>query len=227
VSSAGHATPGELVFTDEQLTLLGDAAGRPGFPGATRPQLDEAGWIAVAQGLAARGVIHDDDPSADVRLADAVLSVVLHADAWLWVTVSDGEDEELSGQEMLWLSRDLRVRQSVTSNGFHRFSTGDVGELLDEVFGLLPATDSPPGPSHTLTEGELERLFADAPRMIQLDAGRRTGEARIDAELLCLIDSPALGLCVLDEDDGQAAAIHPIGVADARARISALAASIG
>jgi hypothetical protein len=95
--------PGELIFTDEQLTLLGDLADRPGFPGARRPQLDEAGWAAVGHGLAARGAVHDDDPSAPARLVDVVLGSVLHADRWLSISLTDSEDEGLGGQEVLWL----------------------------------------------------------------------------------------------------------------------------
>jgi hypothetical protein len=76
-------SPGELLFTDEQLVLLARLAGRPGFPGARSPELTDAGWEAVAQGLAARGAIHDDDETAPPRLADVVLGVVLAADRWL------------------------------------------------------------------------------------------------------------------------------------------------
>ena len=65
--------------TSSSCCRRGRRAGR-GFPGTRSPELSDAGREAVAQGLAARGAIHDDDEAAAPRLADVVLGVVLAAD---------------------------------------------------------------------------------------------------------------------------------------------------
>jgi hypothetical protein len=226
--TAPPATPGELVFTDEQLTLLADLAGLPGFPGASRPRLDAAGWAAVAQGLIARGVIHDDDPGGAVPLADAVLGGALYADRWLWITVSDTQDPQAgSGQEILWLKDGVRVRQTVTSNGFHRFSTATPRDMLAEVL-TLPADSGKPAPSvPRLTPEELEDAVAGARRVLRLEACRRAGPTRVTGAELTLIESPEHGLCMLDVEAGGAAALTPLTAAEARAQVDALVDAIG
>jgi hypothetical protein len=225
--TAPPATPGELVFTDEQLTLLADLAGLPGFPGASRPRLDDAGWTAVAHGLMARGVIHDDDPGGAVRLADAVLGVALHADRWLWITVSDTQDPEAgSGQEILWFKAGVRVRQTVTCNGFHRFSTATPADLLAEMLTLLADAGTPGRPAPQLTPAELEDAVAGAHRVLRFEACRRAGPTRVTGAELTLVESPEYGLCMLDVDPGGAAALAPLTADEARAQLDALAEMI-
>jgi hypothetical protein len=40
----------ELVFTDDELTVLARIAGEPAFPAAHRCDLDDAAWAAIARG---------------------------------------------------------------------------------------------------------------------------------------------------------------------------------
>ncbi len=225
METAAPFGPGELIFTDEQLTLLGDLAGRPGFPGARRPQLDEAAWVAVGRGLAARGAIHDDDPSAPVRLVDMVLGSVLHADRWLLIALTDSEDEGLAGQEVLWLNGDMRVRQTVTSDGFHRFSTAEIDELLAAAFELVTPADGKPGPPRALSADELEQILAGASRILRFDVGRRLADDRVESESLTLVESGEHGLCLLGED-GDVPMLEPVTLDGARQQIGALAATL-
>lgn len=215
--NAGGATsstqlgPGELVFTGEQLTLLGDLAGQPGFPFAQRPALDEAGWGAVARSLAARGVIHDDDESSPVRLADAVLGLVLAADRWFAVTVIEGDgdgDEPGIGHDILWLKGDLRVRQTVSPEGFHRFWASELDELLA---GVLELTD------------------ADAPpqRILRFEAVRKVGDDSVEGAAIVLLRSSEHGLCLVADEPDDPGSLAPISPEDARAEVTALAATLG
>lgn len=225
-SAPESSTPGQLVFTDEQLTLLGDLAGEPGFPAARRPQLDRPAWAAVARGLAARGVIHDDEPGAEIRLADAVLGVALYADRWLWITVNDTQDDTRSGQDILWLAGNVAVRQLATASGFHHFSSGEPGDLLATVAEFAGAASGQPGAPRTLTEPELERLYADAVRVMTCDCSRRTGEGAVEGQMMTLVQTADDGLCLLDTHEDGALVLEPITPKAACDRVESLAAAL-
>jgi hypothetical protein len=226
--AAAPTAPGELVFTDEQLTLLGDLAGEPGFPGARRPPLDRAAWAAVAQGLAARGVIHDDEPGAGIRLTDAALGVALHADRWLWITVHDAQDDTRSGQDILWLAGSVAVRQLVTASGFHHFSAGKPGDLLATVASFFTgAACGQPGAPRPLAEAELEQLYADALHVMTCDCSRRTEEGVVEGQTLTLVETADDGLCLLDTHADGSVVLAPMTPEGARQRVESLAATLG
>lgn len=216
--------PGELVFTDEQLTLLGDLAGEPGFPGARRPPLDDAAWAEVAQGLLARGVIHDDGPDAEVRLVDAALGVVLYADRWLWITVDDAQDDTRSGQDILWLAGSVGVRQLATASGFHRFLAGEPGDLLATVAEFAEAASGRSAVPRVLAEAELEQLYAAALRVLTCDCSRRTAGV-VEGETLTFVETAGDGLCLVDTQGDGAVVLEPIAPEDALRRVAALAAT--
>jgi hypothetical protein len=218
----------ELVFTDEQLTLLATLAGEPSFPGAQPPQLDEEGWIAVASGLLARGVLHDDDSDDDVHDSDAVLGIALFARSSLWISMTYAPGEGASRQEILWLDGDAVVRQTRTPDGFHFFTTGDrsaVGELQASVLAFLDAAPARSGERGMLTEFELEDALEllheegadaavrrhpaaagyvaaldDARCVVSVECSRRIGEDLVEGDGLTLVDSPGQGLWLARED---------------------------
>lgn len=213
----------ELVFSDEQLALLGTLAGQPGFPAAVTPELDEAGWEAVAGGLLARGVLRDEDDHGDeVHDSDAVFGVVLSAPRSLWITIDYAPGEGDSRQEILWLDGDVVVRQTRTPDGFHVFTTGDRSQLLlfqDSVLAFLDDVSSVPGEARTLPAPDLEDALElldekgpgaaaqqypaaagyvaavdDARCVISVDCSHRIGEDRIEGDGLTLVDSAVHGL---------------------------------
>jgi hypothetical protein len=218
---------GELVFTDEQLTLLGDLAGEPGFPGARRPQLDAEAWAAVAQGLAARGTIHDDGPQAGVRLADAALGIALYADRWLWITIRDALDEELGGQDIIWLAGGVAVRHTVTTNGFHHFAAGTVEDLVAELLMFVAAAGGPAAARRTLTAAELAGEFDGAARIVSCNCSLRSDPDRIAGRSLTLAESTGGGLWVLETDSAGTPVLEPVTVQDARERVRSLVATLG
>jgi hypothetical protein len=218
----------ELVFTDEQLTLLATLAGEPGFPGAPAPELDEAGWVAVASGLLARGVLHDDDSDGEVHDSDAVLGIALFAPCSLWISMSYAPGEGSSRQEILWLDGDAVVRQTRTPDGFHFFTTGDrsaVAELQESVLAFLDGAPSQSGERGVLTEFELEDALEllheegadaavrrhpaaagyvaaldDARCVVSVECSRRVGDDLVEGDGLTLVDSPDHGLWLARED---------------------------
>jgi hypothetical protein len=216
-------TVGELVFADEQLVLLATLAGQASFPAAVTPELDEAGWEAVAGGLLARGVLHDEDTHADdVHDSDAVLGVVLLAPRSLWITIDYAPGQGTSREEILWLDGDVVVRQTRTPDGFHLFTTGersDVVAFQEIVLAFLDDADSQAGEPRTLPALELEdavellyeegpdaaarqhpaaagyvAALDDARCVISVDCSHRIGEDRIEGDGLTLVESPAHGL---------------------------------
>jgi hypothetical protein len=225
-TAAPPGTLGTLVYTDEQLTLIADLAGEPSFPGARRPELDEAAWTAVAHGLIARGAIHDDDPPTPVRLVDAVLGVALYADRWLWITI-DSQEEGASGQEILWLSGDARVRQTVTSDGFHRFATATIDELLGEVLNLRASAGAPAGPPLTLDEEEFGEFMDAACCVVSIECGRRIGEDSVEAQGLTLVESAEHGLRLLGDLSDGSIVLEAITSGAAGEHVMALVAAIG
>jgi hypothetical protein len=214
----------ELVFSDEQLALLATLAGLPGFPAAVTPELDEAGWEAVAGGLLARGVLRDEDDYGDeVHDSDAVFGVVLSAPRSLWITIDYAPGAGESRQEILWLHGDVVVRQTRTPDGFHLFTTGDRNQLLlfqDSVLAFLDDGGAdPPFECRTLPAAELEDALDlldeegpgaaaqqypaaagyvaavdDARCIVSVDCSHRIGEDRIEGDGLTLVDSSAHGL---------------------------------
>jgi hypothetical protein len=208
----------ELVFTDEQLALLGTLAGLPGFPAAVTPELDEAGWEAVAGGLLERGVLRDEDDYGDeVHDSDVVFGVVLSAPRSLWITIDYAPGEGASRQEILWLDGDNVVRQTRTPDGFHLFTTGDRSQLLlfqDSVLAFLDDVPSLPGERRTLPGDELEDALElldeegpgaaaqrypaaagyvaavdDARCIVSVDCSHRIGDDRIEGDGLTLVQS--------------------------------------
>jgi hypothetical protein len=217
----------QLVFTDEQLTLLALLAGEPGFPATPAPELDAAAWTAVAQGLVARGLIHDDEPSVEVRLADAVLGVALFADRSLSVTSVEPQDEDATRQEILWLKGELAVRQTRSAAGFHHFSTGTISEPPELPPDLAAAGRSPPAPARPLSEAELADELFSARRVISVEAGRRHSDGAVTGERLTFVESAEHGLLLLGDADDGSAVLEPITPDGARERVASLAASLG
>ena len=213
-----------LVFTDEQLTLLARMAGEQTFPGARPPELDTAGWAAVAEGLAARGVIGGEQAAGEVRLTDAVLGVVLGAERMLAVTVAPGTGDGGTRHEILWIKGPVRVRQTVTEAGFHLFSTCEPGELIDATLELPGGRDCD-APPRALTTAERDELLAAPARITSVEVSTRIGDDRVEGEALTLVESAAGELWLLDEADGSPV-LTPLAPDEARARIDALLASI-
>jgi len=146
--------------------------------------------------------------------------VALYADRWLWVTIDDREDEAHSGQEILWVAGEVRVRQTVSSNGFHRFGTGDAEELLAVV--LAGDADQAPPP----VGGDPGEILAGARRVARVECGRRSGD-RIEGAELTLVESAAGALWILASDDGGSDVLKPVSAAGAREQLAALAAGTG
>jgi hypothetical protein len=120
----------------------------------------------------------------------------------------------------------VRVRQTVTSDGFHRFSTAEIGELLASAFELVAPTVAPTGTPTALSGEELEQVVAGARRILRFDAGRRLADERVQSESLTLLASDEHGLCLLGEDGGSPM-LEPVTLDGAREQIAALAATIG
>lgn len=187
MTAATADAPSELLLTDEQLTLLARDAGEPAFPGARPRTLDEAGWEAVAHGLAARGIA-----GSRRHVAHAVLGVVLAADRSLWMTVAHAPGEGEDRHEILWLLDGLLVRQTVMAGGLHRFHTGSAaaGAVVDAVLGASGAAPSEP---ELVTEAEYAAALEQARRVVRVEGRRRVGRDRFEGEELTLVESPAHG----------------------------------
>lgn len=219
----------ELVFTDEQLTLLAIMAGEPSFPGAPAAQLDEAGWAAVAGSLLARGVLHaDDEDDEEVHESDAVLGVALFAPRALWITMNFAPGEGTTRQEILWINGEVAVRHTRTADGFHFFATGDeasVAEFQDGILDALDSTGAQAGERLTLSEEDLDdaldvldeegveaavrrcpaaagyvEALDDARCVMSIECSHRIGEDRIEGDGLTLVDSRAHGLWLARDD---------------------------
>jgi hypothetical protein len=219
----------ELVFTDEQLTLLAIMAGEPAFPGAPAVQLDEAGWAAVAGSLLARGVLHaEDDDDEEVHDSDAVLGVALFAPRALWITMHFAPGEGTTRQEILWVSGEVAVRHTRTADGFHFFATGEeasVAAFRDGILDALDSTGAQPGEPRTLGEEELDdaidvlddegvdaavtrcpaaagylEALDDARCVMSIECSHRIGEDRVEGDGLTLVDSRRHGLWLVRDD---------------------------
>jgi hypothetical protein len=245
------STASDLVFTDEQLTLLATLAGEPEFPYTGSPALDDAGWDAVAGGLVARGVLREDRTMADDRILDAVLGIVLFADSSLRMTMVYAPGEGDSRHEILWVQGDALVRQTVTPTGIHRFAGGNrvaLDMLLAALLQFPAAEDSEEGDaltvaeeqyadavallrsegveaaaqSHPLVAGYLEAL-ADARRLTNAES-RHTGEDCFEGEELTIVESPSQGLWLMRQDAGEGAVVlRPIAAATGRELVAQLA----
>ena len=219
----------ELVFTDEQLTLLAIMAGEPAFPGTPAAQLDEAGWAAVAGSLLARGVLHaEDEDDEQFHDSDAVLGVALFAPRALWITMNFAPGEGATRQEILWVSGAVAVRHTRTADGFNFFATGEeasVAEFQDSLLDALDSTSAESGERRTLSEDELdvaldvldeegveaavERCPAaagyitaldDARCVMSIECSHRIGEDRIEGDGLTFVDSRRYGLWLARDD---------------------------
>ena len=242
----------ELVFTDEQLTMLAWLAGEDGFPYAGSPELDEAGWDAVAGGLVARGVLREDHTMADDPILDAVLGIVLFADSSLRLTMVYAPGEGDSRHEVLWIQGDALVRQTVTPGGVHRFAGGNrlsLDMLIAVLLQFPTADDSVEGhgveispqqyaeavallrregvdaatEDHPLLAEYLEAL-ADARRLTNAEARHCAEEDRYEGDELTLVESPTQGLWLMHQaDEDGAVLLQPIAPETGREAVGALA----
>jgi hypothetical protein len=245
------STVTELVFTDEQLTMLAALAGEEAFPYAGSPDLDDDGWEAVARGLVARGVLRDDRTMADDRILDALLGIVLSADSCLRMTMVYAPGEGDSRHEVLWVQGDALVRQTVSPAGVHRFAGGN-RVTLDMLLALLlqfPAaeefeegdpvvvseqqyTDAVALLSREGLDAAVERhplaahfleALADARRLTNAEA-RHTGDDHVEGEELTLVESPTQGLWLMrQEQDQHVVVLQPIAPETGRELVSRLA----
>lgn len=219
----------ELVFTDEQLTLLASMAGEPDFPAAIPAQLDEAGWAAVAQGLVARGILHDDDWLDDEpHDSDAILGVALFATRSLWMTLTYAPGDGDTREEILWFAGETFVRQTRTPEGFHVFTAGEcvrVGALLDGLLDVAGSQSAAPAEQGRLSEEALDdaidvldvegvdaavgrypaaagylAALDDARCIISVEASLRVDEDRVEGAGITLVNSPRLGLWIARDD---------------------------
>jgi hypothetical protein len=243
----------DLVFTDEQLTMLAALAGEDAFPFAGDPALDDDGWDAVAGGLVARGVLRDDRTMADDPMLDALLGIVLFADTSLRLTMVYAPGEGDSRHEVLWIQGDALVRQTVSPAGVHRFCGGNrvaLDMLLAVLLQFPAAEDSVEGDAvqistqqyadavallrrdgveaaverHPLAAEYLEAL-ADARRLTNAEARYCDEEEdRVEGDELTLVESPTQGLWLMHQDEEEdSVLLQPISPVTGRELVGALA----
>jgi hypothetical protein len=244
-------TATELVFTDEQLTLLAALAGEDAFPFCGEPELDDDGWDAVANGLVARGILREDRTMADDPILDALLGVVLFADSSLRLTLVYAPGAGDSRHEVLWMQGDALVRQTVMPAGVHRFAGGNrvsLEMLLALLLQFSDVEDSVEGEALEISP----RQYADAVALLRsegveeaVDSHPLAAEflaALADARLLCnaegrhfeedlyegdeltLVESPAQGLWLVHQaDEEDSVLLTPIAPETGREVVGALA----
>jgi hypothetical protein len=166
----------ELVFTDDELTVLARMVGEPVFPATHLPQHDDATWAAVARGLVARGAVLDGDPPAMAADVADLLGVVLYSERELLLTLIYAPGEADNRGEILCRRGDAIVRYTGTEDGVNtirRCGQAGVDALLAAAFDLRDTGESEPGPAQTISEGDfldaLELNVSDGP----IVAGRR------------------------------------------------------
>ncbi len=245
----------DLVFTNEELTLLANLAGAAYFPCTGSPVLDDATRVAVGRGLIARGVLRDDEPPVAVEVVQALLNTVLHADRSLWLTVrsAGGDDDRY---EVVWLRDGAVARHRPSYDGTHRLLVYDrsaVDDLLAVALRLDVAPDAPSGEPHTVSErvlldalelnasqgtaaarerapelaGYLDAL-SDMRRETRLEARRHLDGGGVDSEELTLIESPGHGLWVVRELPASGAVtVQRTSVASAREQATRLVRAAG
>jgi hypothetical protein len=151
----------ELVFTDDELTVLARMVGEPVFPATHLPQHDDATWAAVARGLVARGAVLDVDPPAMEAGVEDLLGVVLYGERRLFLTLIYAPGEGANRGEVLCRRGDAIVRYTGTQDGvntFRRCGQPGIDALLAEALDLREAGVSEPGLAQTMSEGD----FLDA-----------------------------------------------------------------
>jgi hypothetical protein len=166
----------ELVFTDDELTVLARMVGEPVFPATHLPQHDDATWAAVARGLVARGAVLDRDPPAMAADVADLLGVVLYSERELLLTLIYAPGEADNRGEILCRRGDAIVRYTGTEDGvntFHRCAQPGIDALLAAALDLRETGESEPGPAQTISERDfldaLELNVSDGP----IVAGRR------------------------------------------------------
>lgn len=153
----------ELSFSDDELTLYARMNDRLRFPYALDEELGDAGWEAVARGLAARGVLQEGPEPALVDDVDAVLRPVLLAERMLRVVLMDARVE--GGNDPVarfWRRGNTFVSELRAPGGGRSFTTCDRGAVdivLAEVLDIVAGTESQPGDPQSVPRSELTAAF--------------------------------------------------------------------
>lgn len=160
----------ELVFTDDELTVLARMVGEPVFPATHLPEHDDATWAAVARGLVARGAVLEGDPPAIDPGVEDLLGVVLYSERRLFLTLIHAPGEGDNRGEILCRRGDVIVRYTGTEEGvntFRRCGPPGVDALLAGALDLRETGESQPGPAQAISEGDfleaLELNVSDGP----------------------------------------------------------------
>ncbi|MEA2149639.1 MAG: hypothetical protein QOD69_1469 [Solirubrobacteraceae bacterium] len=158
----------EIVFTDDELTVLARMVGEPVFPATHLPEHDDATWAAVARGLVARGAVLDGDPPAMVAGVEDLLGAVLYAERKLFLTLIHAPGEGANSGEILCRRGDEIIRYTATEDGVNtlrRCGQAGIDALLAEALDLREAGESEPGPARNVSDedflGALELNVSD------------------------------------------------------------------
>lgn len=180
----------EIVFTDDELTVLARMAGEPVFPATHLPEHDDATWAAVARGLVARGAVLDGDPPATAPDVAELLGIVLYAERELFLTIIHAPGEGVNNGQILCRRGAEIVRYTGTEDGvntFRRCGPEGVDALLTEALDLRVSGRCEAGAAQILSEGDfldaLERNVSDGARVA---GGRHPGA---EGYLAALADS--------------------------------------
>jgi hypothetical protein len=212
----------QFALSDEEVTLLARMAGLPGFPAARALQLGAAGWVAVGRALAARSILHGGAEPVVAAEVAAVLDVVLFAEGALWCNVDHPPGEGEDRAEVLWFAGDAIVRHTLSPSGVHEFAVSD-NPAIDDLLAAVPEQTSPqPAASQELSESDWQAARAAARVTITLHALRGTDHAS-----LTLVDCAQHGLCGARVDASGAVVLERLDAEGARARLGALAGSVG
>lgn len=153
----------ELSFSDDELTLYARMNERLRFPYALDEDLGDAGWEAVARGLAARGVLQEGPAPTLVDDVDAVLRPVLFAERMLRVVLMDARLE--GGNDPVarfWRRGDTFVSELRAPDGGRSFTTCDRGAVdvvLAEVLDIVAGSQSQPGEPQSVPRNEVTAAF--------------------------------------------------------------------
>jgi hypothetical protein len=152
-----------LSFSDDELTFYARVNGRRRFPNAVDEDLGDAGWEAVARGLAARGVLRDGPEQAFVPELDAVLRPVLLAERMLRVLRMDarvkGGDDPVA---RLWRHGDRFVSELRAPDGPRSFTPCErdaVDVELAEVLEITAGAQSDPAEPQSVVRKDMTAAF--------------------------------------------------------------------